>query len=315
MKKALSLFLALTLILTAIPFAFAVNTDKPFDNSSFYKVNDDYTLHYRTYEAKGEEKNQIMLIHGFCLSTATFEGLAEIYAENGYTTVLVDVPNFGYSSRETSETTLMDREDVIYTLMDYLGGTWIAGGHSMGGGIAINLATDHPETVTGLVLFAPQTSSDASETQIPTFLQKPMQTVMEVVRTVILWFPCVIRYALVAGSFSSMEFAKDYEIEKITDPFTIKGTGAGIAIMSTHTRGSDLSKLKELDIPCVIVTADKDIVANADNLQAIIDNAPEGTKVVNFVEGGHMMMEYNPTKAAEETLPIMEKTGDGSLSS
>ena len=307
MKKALSFVLALVLIFTAIPFAFAVNTEKPFDNSSFYKVNDDYTLHYRVYEAKGEEKNQILLIHGFCLSTATFEGLAEIYAENGYRTILVDVPNFGYSSRETDDTELMDREDVIYALMENLGGTFILGGHSMGGGLAINLATDHPETVTGLVLFAPQTSADSSETTIPQLLHKPMQVMMEMVRTVILWFPTLIRYALVAGSFSSLEFAKDYDITKITDPFTIKGTGAGIAIMSTHTRGSDLSKLKALRIPCVIVTADKDMVANKDNLQAIIDNSPEGTKVANFTEGGHMMMEYNPTKAAEVTLPVLEK--------
>ncbi len=305
MKKALSLVLALILILTSIPFAFAVNFEKPFDNSAFHEVGD-YKLHYRTYEAKGEEKNQILLIHGFCLSTSTFEGLAEIYAENGYKTVLVDVPNFGYSSRETDKTDLMDREDVIFSLMETLGGIWIVGGHSMGGGLAINLATDHPETVTGLVLFAPQTSMDASESAMPSFVQKPMQIMMEVVRTVILWFPCVIRYALVAGSFSSMEFAKDYDIEKITDPFTIKGTGAGIAIMSTHTRGSDLSKLKALSIPCVIVTADKDMVASAENLQGIIDNSPDGTKVVNFNEGGHMMMEYNPVKAAEETLPVIE---------
>ena len=306
MKKIVSLILVVVMIFTAIPFAFAVDTDKPFDNSEFYKVNNDYTLHYRVFEAECEEKNKVVLLHGFCLSGVTFEGLAEIYADNGYTTILVDVPNFGYSSRETSETDLMDREDVIFALLEKLGGTFVVGGHSMGGGLAINLATDHPETVTGLVLFAPQTSADASETQIPAFLHKPMQIMMETVRKVILYFPTLIRYALVAGSFSSMEFAKDYDITKITDPFTIEGTGAGIAIMSTHTRGSDLSKLKELHIPCVIVTADKDMVASADNLQAIIDNAPEGTKLVNFAEGGHMMMEYNPTKAAEETLPVIE---------
>lgn len=307
MKKALSLILSFILIFSSAAFAFAAEeTQKPFQNSAFHEVGD-YTLHYRTYEAKGEEKNQILLIHGFCLSSVTFEGLAEIYAENGYKTVLVDVPNFGYSSRETNDTELMDREDVICSLMQELGGTWIVGGHSMGGGLAINLATDHPEIVTGLVLFAPQTSMEASGTQSTPFGSMPMQIMMEAVRTVILWFPCVIRYVLVAGSFSSMDFAKDYDITKITDPFTVKGTGAGIAIMSTHTRGSDLSKLKELDIPCVIITADKDMVASGDNLDAIIENAPDGTYVCNFEEGGHMMMEYDPVKAAAETLPTIEK--------
>ena len=127
MKKAISLILAIIMIFTAMPFVFAVNTDKPFDNSEFYKVNDDYTLHYRVFEAEGEEKNQIVLLHGFCLSGVTFKGLAEIYADNGYTTILVDVPNFGYSSRETDETDLMDREDVIYALLENLGGTFIVG--------------------------------------------------------------------------------------------------------------------------------------------------------------------------------------------
>ena len=61
MKKVLSVLLAFTLIFTAVPFAFAVNIEKPFENSAFHKVGD-YNLHYRTYEAKGEEKNQILLI-------------------------------------------------------------------------------------------------------------------------------------------------------------------------------------------------------------------------------------------------------------
>ncbi len=306
MKKLTALILSFIIIFSSSALAVAANEDlKPFDNSSFYEVGD-YTLHYRTYEAKGQQKNQILLVHGFCLSTATFEGLAEIYAENGYKTVLVDVPNFGYSSRETEDTNFLSREEVIFSLMEHLGGTWVAGGHSMGGGIAINLATDYPETVTGLVLFAPQTSAEANG--ITGLLgSRFMQLMMEAVRTVILWFPTVIRYALVATSFSDFEYAKNYPIEKITAPFEIKGTGAGIAIMSTHTRGSDLSELKKLQIPCVIVTADKDNVASADNLKEIIDNSPKGTVVENFQKGGHMMMEYDPERAAEVTLPIIEK--------
>ena len=55
MKKVLSAVLAILLIFTAVPFAFAVNTEKPFENSAFHEVGD-YKLHYRTYEAKGTEK-------------------------------------------------------------------------------------------------------------------------------------------------------------------------------------------------------------------------------------------------------------------
>ena len=81
--------------------------------------------------------------------------------EAGYDVLTVDAPNFGYSSRETSKTDLIDREEVIHALMKDIGGKWIVGGHSMGGGIAINIATDYSEDVVGLVLYAPQTNTQA----------------------------------------------------------------------------------------------------------------------------------------------------------
>ena len=77
--------------------------------------------------------------------------------------------------------------------------------------------------------------------------------------------------------------------------------------MSSHTRGSDLSKLKALDIPCAVITASNDKVAMAANLQAILDNAPEGYYTYEFSQGGHMMMEYDPQGVAEHTLPTIEK--------
>ena len=56
----------------------------------------------------------------------------------------------------------------------------------------------------------------------------------------------------------------------------------------------------------MILTAKDDRVANADNLQAIIDNAPKGAVVAKDLEGGHMMMEYDPVLAAELTLKVIK---------
>ena len=103
MKKAISLLLAVVMIFTLGVPAFAENRENPYDNSNFHTVGD-YTVHYRTYLPEVKAKNQIMLIHGFCLSTASMEGIAEEYREAGYYVVTVDVPNFGYSSRETDST-------------------------------------------------------------------------------------------------------------------------------------------------------------------------------------------------------------------
>lgn len=306
MKKIAAVLLSVIMMFSFVSVAFAEGeAELPFDNSKFY-TSGEYTIHYRTFEPVGALKGQIFLVHGFCLSTVSLEGVAAEYAKAGYRVVLADAPNFGYSSRETGSTKLVDRETLLYGLIAELGGTWIVGGHSMGGGIAINLATDHPETFTGAILFAPQTSNEVNGAMAMMMRSGLMQTMYTMVLKFALMFPSVVR-SLVEMSFSDKDFAASYDLSRITDPFRQSGSGAGVAIMASHARGSDLEAFSKLDIPCVILTAEDDRVANADNLQAIIDNAPKGTVVEKGLKGGHMMMEYNPALAAELTLAVIDK--------
>lgn len=304
MRKLSALVLSLALIFSFAFVANATDDSAPFDNSSFFTYGD-YTLHYRRYDSD-ESKNQILLIHGFCLSTESLDPIAVQYQKAGYDVVTVDVPNFGYSSRETNDTNLLSREQVIGALMEHLGGTWIIGGHSMGGGIAINLACDYPKTVTGLVLFAPQSSSELSCFMGELMSSCLMQRMFDYILSTALKFPFLVK-ALVAFSFSDVDFAEKYDLSKISDSLYIDGTGAGITIMTSHARGIDTEKLSKLNIPCTIVTAQNDMVAMKINLRKIICGAPEGTAVYELPEGGHMFMEYSPETVSELTLPTIEK--------
>ncbi len=308
MKKFTAVLLSVLLMFSLVTVAFAEfaeGEELPFDNSAFF-TSGEYRIHYRTFEPEGEVKDQIFLLHGFCLSTVSLEGVAAEYAKAGYRVVLADAPNFGFSTRETTGMKLVDREVLLYELVEALGGTWIVGGHSMGGGIAINLATDHPDTFTGGIFFAPQTSAEASGAMAMLSRMGIMQILYTLVLKIALMFPSIVR-SLVEMSFSDKEFAAAYDLSRITRPFTLPNSGAGVAIMASHTRGSDLEAFSQLEMPCVILTAADDRVANADNLQAIIDNAPKGTVVESGLEGGHMMMEYNPVLAAELTLNVIGK--------
>lgn len=306
MKKILSITIAFILALGCCVFAFAADTqEKPFDNSEFFTYGD-YTLHYRVFEPQGEVRNQIILIHGFGLSGVSFEGVCAEYVKEGYRVVLADMPNFGYSSRETKDTTLMDRETLTYYLMKSINdSSWIVGGHSMGGGIAMNIATDHPEAVEGLVLFAPQTSAQMASPMDKIMRSGPVRGAFEIIIRYGVKIDLIMKM-MVEMSFSDAEYAKTYDLSRISDPLKTKGTGAGLAIMASHARGTDHEKLSQLDIPCVIITSSTDKVAQATNLNKTIDNAPQNTTVINFEEGGHMMMEYSPVQAAQETLPVME---------
>lgn len=302
MKKVLGVILSLLLVfsLTVGASASGVGTALPFENSSFFEVGD-YSVHYRTYQPESDEKGQIMLLHGFGLSSASFESLAAEYAANGYKVVTPDLPNFGYSSRETKKTVLLDREEVVFALMEALGGTWILGGHSMGGGIAINVAAEHPDCVSALFLFAPQSTAEISQSFGRLLSSSLVTTMFDGLIAVGSRLPCVMKM-LVAQSFSDADYAKQYDVSKIAAPLQIKGTGGGIAVMASHAKATDLEAFSSLAVPVVIVTAENDKIASASNLNAIVAAAPEGSKTVSFPEGGHMMMEYAPEAVCEATL-------------
>ena len=94
---------------------------------------------------------------------------------------------------------------------------------------------------------------------------------------------------------------------RIAAPLRLDGTGKGIAVMTSHTRGTDFEKFSALEMPVVIVTAENDRVANAKNLDAVLAAAPKDSEHFTVKEGGHMMMEFNSSESAALTLPVMAK--------
>ena len=287
-------------------FIYSVN-DSWYDGS--YKDKKEPCKAARPFSIIHPEKSDkaVLCIHGYTGYPGEVVRPARDLYEAGFDIYAPRLPGHGTSGDDFSKVKYQDLISVpIKAAKDLLGRykEVYVFGHSMGGGIAINLAVDHPETFTGAILFAPQTSAEASGVTAMFARSGIMQTLYSIVLKFALMFPSIVR-SLVEMSFSDAEFADTYDLSRITRPFRIEGSGAGVAIMASHTRGSDLVAFSQLDIPCVILTAADDRVASADNLQKIIDNAPEGTIVESGLAGGHMMMEYNPVLAAELTLKVV----------
>ena len=106
-KTLVSLLMAVVMIAALCVPAFAVSNgtipEKPYSNSEFFHIGD-YDLHYRQFKAKGTEKGKIFMIHGFALSSYCWMELVDRLQAKGYTCVVVDQPDFGYSTRETKKT-------------------------------------------------------------------------------------------------------------------------------------------------------------------------------------------------------------------
>jgi pimeloyl-ACP methyl ester carboxylesterase len=146
-----------TALLLALVAAF-----QPFPESHFDTV-DGVALHYRYWNVPPTElKGGVLLVHGFGASTFSWRRNIDTLVAGGYRVVAVDLPGYGYSSRERGlDHTQRTRAELLWQLLDEIDMTsgppcrsisWVLVGHSMGGGTVSAMALQQPERTAGLVL-------------------------------------------------------------------------------------------------------------------------------------------------------------------
>lgn len=74
-KKILRVFavtLAFVMIFTVAASAVPFPTEEPFENSQYF-TQGDYKIHYRVFDAEGQQKGRILFMHGFLVSTYSWK--------------------------------------------------------------------------------------------------------------------------------------------------------------------------------------------------------------------------------------------------
>lgn len=304
MKKLISVFLCIVISLfTTVTCLSATTQEKPFDNSNFF-TKGDYTIHYRSFEPENDPCGQVLFLHGFGLSTASFCDMVGYFTEAGYRCVLVDLPNAGYSTRETAKTKPIPREELVTSLMDSLGGEWVLAGHSMGGGVALNIAASSPSNLKALALYCPQTTAALTPTMMK-LMRSPLATgIFEAIISLGSRNRLLMRLVAMSA-IGDREYLSSYDISEISTPLQIRGTGAGMAIMTTNATPTDFEKVKEINLPVLLIKGTDDNVASEDNLQQI-EAALQGEKTLVLEGGNHMFLQVMAERTARETLGFLE---------
>ena len=287
-KKVLSVVLCFVMLFaTAIP-AFAQEENAlPYENSHFFTYGD-YELHYRAVMHEGLYKGRIMFIHGFGQSSFSWENMASEMSAKGYDCYCVDLPNFGYSTRETADMELLDRELLVEKLMLSIAPehTWILAGHSMGGAVAINVAQS--VDVQKLMLFcaAPVADmGDMSGMMAMPIMGKMVNFVFKYLTKIDFLMKIVVYMAT-----ANLEYTKNYNLEGVTAPLQLDGTGDGLCVLMQHQRPTDLEGAKNIDCPVLIVNAEKDMIINDTMKQQISDAFPKAEHYL-VAGGGHICIE------------------------
>lgn len=111
----------------------------------------------------------VLLSHGFTGSPASMKAWGEYLARQGYAVSVPRLPGHGTTWQEMNTTTWADWtgeiERAFESLSNQVDSVFVAG-LSMGGGLALRLAVDHPDRVAGLVLVNPMVASDRKDVRL-----------------------------------------------------------------------------------------------------------------------------------------------------
>lgn len=170
LKVMLTIFAFIFIVGSIIPYLIPVKNMNnfsyklPFSESELVEV-EGVTIHYRKWIPESENiLGKILFIHGLGGSTFSWRHNVDYFMDKGYVVVAVDLPGFGYSSKESEiDHSQKNRSKLIWAVVDDIelsldedikDMNWSLVGHSMGGGTVTAMSIERPDRVYKGILVA-----------------------------------------------------------------------------------------------------------------------------------------------------------------
>ncbi len=306
MKKIISILCVCIILMSSISvISYAADTSyMPYENSQYFSYGD-YDIHYQVVPAKGQFKGRIMMLHGFMCSTYAWRNMADEMSKSGYECVLADLPNFGYSTRETDNMTIIDRETLIVKLMESIApmDEWILAGHSMGGGVAVNIAIENG--IESLLLYCPAPQSEFPPAMKWLIQSRIMKGTMNTFFKYGTRVKPLVKLVIYAAT-NDWEFSQNYDVTGVTNAVQYDKFGAGMCEMMYNVRPTDLNNADKIKCPVLLVQASNDIILNAQMKEQMNSAFPNATTYI-VDGGGHQCIENRADELSAVTYDFLNK--------
>ena len=279
---------------------------KPFENSQYW-VCGDYAMHYRIDKAAGKEKGKFFLLHGFWMNTMFYDELVEKLNAEGYTVYRVDMPSFGYSTRETKGIDYVKPADVIAKMIADLddGKGFILYGHSMGGSVAMEVALLAPKHVKALILNAPMFMRNSTDAQAERFLEPRMVNLLTLEAKLIQKLNRAIKLFVYVMTWDK-DYAKSFDAKRFTAPFADPDAGESLGFFTGHVKKPDVKTLKNIKAPVQYVAGGRDLFVNKGDAKKIRKALPKGTDCRVIKGAGHCFPQAQTDLAVEYMLDFLK---------
>ena len=255
----------------------------------------------------------IVLIHGITGSSDTWLEVIEELAED-HTVVAPDLLGHGESAKPRGDYSLGAYASGIRDLLAALGhdrATVV--GHSLGGGVAMQMAYQFPERVERLVLV----SSGGLGREVNILLRAAALPGSEFVLPLLTARPIIERTTSIAGFFRRLGLRPGADLEEIWTGFcSLCDVEARAAFVHTlrgiiDPGGQRVSATDRLylaaEMPSLIVWGERDpVIPFRHGLRA--SEAMPGSRLVSFPGAGHFPHRDDPRRFTAELLDFMEDT-------
>jgi pimeloyl-ACP methyl ester carboxylesterase len=246
----------------------------------------------------------ILLVHGLGGQSGNFAfGVVERLMGE-YRVIVIDRPGAGYSTRESDESAaLKGQAKFVADFIKALGlEKPLLVGHSLGGAIALSVALDFPETVSGLALVAPLTHVPA---HVPEMFE-PLDIKSKTLRWVLAW-----TVGTPMGILRGPEIVKQiFAPEAVPADFATRGGGLlSLRPWNFYNVSTDLvagpvdlpgmvERYPSVRVPVGILYGTSDEVLDYREHGEAMQATVPGLQL-KLVEGGHMLPVTQPEVTAE----------------
>ncbi len=281
--------------------------------------SEELELHgHRVRYRLGGEGPAIVLIHGITGSSATWEQILPQLARD-FTVLAPDLLGHGDSAKPRGDYSLGAYASDIRDLMIALGidrATYV--GHSLGGGVAMQLAYQFPERLDRLVLV----SSGGLGKEVHLMLRLVALPAAEYVLPLLVAEPLRNAGEAVAGLFARIGLRAGYDLEEIARGFASLGdVDARQAFVHTarsiiDIEGQRVSATDRLylaaEVPSLLIWGKRDPIIPAKHGEAAQREIP-GSRLELFPDAGHFPYRQDPQRFVEALSDFIADTEPAQL--
>lgn len=261
-----------------------------------------------TIQAGPVDGPPVVLLHGASANAADpMEGVGRLIASRGYRVIAFDRPGFGWSDRPggSSDAAPAAQARLIAEALAAMGvGPAIVLGHSWAGALALALALDHPERVSGLVLAAPVGMPMPGPVTLPWYWNLALKPPVLWVLSRTLGPPVAMYFLREAGRrvFQPEEPVPGYVTTSraalVLRPKTLLANVQDLVGLTTALAAMS-PRYGDLHVPTTIVSGAADPIVRPDLQAKPLSRAVPGAQLVMLPGAGHMIHYTAPDALAD----------------